>query len=164
MTYNYQNQNEHQNEPEPEPNMEDYIRQMRIAGEKAVNQPIYDIIQQINLDRQNSLVALWNGSGTNSNSTRKPSAETCEKIRQSLECYKYIDEIDEFIPGSYIRWISEIKPFALHHGGHLISVNLIKGNLTCLFRIGGRIYRYGLAGRLYYRRENELLKIINNIL
>ena len=75
--------------------------------------------------------------------------EELKLYQKILTEYRYIDEVDEFRPGSYIRWfnLKKVESFKLMRGGFIVDLKPTDNDINILCKNGNN--------RFFYLKMNE---------
>jgi hypothetical protein len=76
-------------------------------------------------------------------------SEELKHYHKLLNHYRYIDEVDEFRPGSYIRWfnLKNVDSFKLMRGGFIVDLKPSENDINILCKNGNN--------RFFYLKMNE---------
>jgi hypothetical protein len=123
---------------------------------KALNNPIHENLSNINLS---SIAKDKNDILQNLHLPPK----TLKQYNKSLKQYRFIDELDDFKIGYYIRWINIKNPeiLKLTNGGIILDI-IIKNNTSyaILKNIYNKIMQINLNECIIFQKLSDQEKII----
>jgi hypothetical protein len=93
------------------------------------------------------------------------------KIYQKLlNHYRYIDEVDEFRPGNYIRWfnLKKVESFKLMRGGFIVDLKPTDNDINILCKNGNNRFFYlkmneSIIFQKNTSQEEILIRILDNL-
>jgi hypothetical protein len=96
--------------------------------------------------------------------------EELKHYNNLLKEYRYIDEIDEFRPGSYIRWfnLKKVESFKLMRGGFIVDLKPTNDDILILCKNGNnRFFNIKINESIIFQKntaqEQILIKILDHM-
>ena len=91
-----------------------------------------------------------------------------DKYQNLLIHYRYVDEVDELRPGSYIRFFKlNTDTLELGSGGFLADIQLHKQRIVLLFKNRNRFFKLRMDECILFQKntsqENILIQILDQI-
>ncbi len=143
---------------------------------------IYNLLnmEEIDLDDIIADIEKYNLTGLNTKKVREIKNQVLKKLvmnqeelkhyNQLLKEYRYIDELDEFRPGSYIRWfnLKKVESFKLMRGGFIVDLKPTKDDILILCKNGNnRFFNIKINESIIFQKntsqEQILIKILDHM-
>ena len=114
---------------------------------------------EVNLDEIIEDIEKYKLTGLNSKKVKEIKTKILKQLtddneelklyQKLLTHYRYIDEVDEFRPGSYIRWfnLKKVESFKLMRGGFIVDLKPTDNDINILCKNG--------RNQLFYLKMNE---------
>lgn len=87
------------------------------------------------------------------------------EFQKLLTEYRYVDEVDEFRVGSYLRFFKlTTNTLTLGNGGFLVDFQLHKQQIILLFKNRNRFFRLKMEESMFFQKNTPQEKILIQIL
>lgn len=118
-------------------------------------------MDEVDLDEIIQDIEKYKLSGLNTKKVKEIKTKILKKVvmnneelklyQKLLTQYRYVDEVDEFRPGSYIRWfnLKKVESFKLMRGGFIVDLKPTENDINILCKNGNN--------RFFYLKMNECI-------
>lgn len=111
-------------------------------------------MDEVDLDEIIQEIEKYKLSGLNTKKVKEIKTRILKKVvmnneelklyQKLLTEYRYVDEVDEFRPGSYIRWfnLKKVESFKLMRGGFIVDLKPTENDINILCKNGNNRFFY----------------------
>lgn len=135
---------------------------------------------EVNLDEIIEDIEKYKLTGLNSKKVKEIKTKILKQLtddneelklyQKLLTHYRYIDEVDEFRTGSYIRWfnLKKVESFKLMRGGFIVDLKPINNDINILCKNGNNRFFYLKMNECIIFQKNSsqeqlLIRILDNL-